>query len=61
MEKLQSIKDGKFKVEIAQADMPAIKAIIDQFSDQKPFAGKNILGCVTVTPGQPPFLSPVLG
>lgn len=50
MKQQQSIQQGKFKVEIAQDDMPAIKAIMDQFSGLKPFEGKNILGCVTVTP-----------
>ncbi len=45
-----SINRGKFKVEIAGEDMPAIQAIKEQFGVQKPFSDEAVLGCVTVTP-----------
>ena len=40
---------GRQEIEIAETEMPGLMAIREQYSDSKPLAGANIMGCLHMT------------
>ena len=40
---------GKKEIKIAETEMPGLMAIREEYKDQKPLNGANILGCLHMT------------
>ena len=40
---------GRLRIECASQEMPVLKGVLDQFADERPFAGLRVSGCMHVT------------
>ena len=40
---------GRLRIEWASQEMPVLKGVLDQFADERPFAGLRVSGCMHVT------------